>query len=232
LTPPYAATIMRQSEIGGMLFQVAWRRIGRSRRGRGVLALVCLFGGIALGSGLSLATHRTAAASPVVLRPGPLVAAKLTKQAAPGFTLVDQDGNTVSLASAKGHVTLVTFMDPVCVNLCPILGRDISAVEQKLPKGLDPELLVISSTPGRTQADVNHFLATNLSGAPWLPGWHWLIGPNQASLALAWAQWNVLENPPNDILGIVDANGYLRVSFPAPLPVSDVVSAITTVAHT
>jgi hypothetical protein len=36
----------------------------------------------------------------------------------------------------------------------------------------------------------------------------------------------------DEILEVIDPHGYLRVSFPAPLPVDDVVSAISTVART
>ena len=220
-----------------MPFLRGWWRVGRSHRGRAVLTVACAIAGVALGSLLAVASRHTSAATTTVTH-GSSGAALLTKQAAPPFTLLDQDGATVSLAAQKGRVVLLTFMDPVCTALCPVMGRDIAAVEQKLPNGIHPELLIVSVAPGRTKADVDHFLNTNLSSASWSGDWHWLLGPNAAALELTWLHWHVQVSPtPTDInhdeiLDVIDPHGYLRVTFPAPLPVSDVVSAITTVART
>jgi len=230
--------MMRRSELGGMSFQRGWWRVGRSRRGRAVLAVACSVAGIGLGSLLALATRHPVAANSASLQPGQPRPALLTRQSAPPFTLVDQNGATVSLAAQRGRVVLLTFMDPVCTALCPVMGRDIAAVEQKLPRAIRPELLVVSVAPGRTKADVEHFLSSNLASTSWLSGWHWLLGPNAASLQLTWLHWHIEVDPtPTDInhdelLDVIDPHGYLRVTFPAPLPVDDVVSAITTVART
>jgi cytochrome oxidase Cu insertion factor (SCO1/SenC/PrrC family) len=215
----------------------AWR-VGWPRRGRAALTLACGVAGIGLGSLLAIATHHTVAGTSASLSSRQSVPSLLRKQAAPPFTLVDQDGATVSLAAQKGRVVLLTFMDPVCTALCPVMGRDIAAVEQKLPNWIHPELLIVSVAPGRTNADVEHFLSINLSSTAWLSGWHWLLGPNAASLELTWLHWRVEVSPtPTDInhdeiLDVIDPHGYLRATFPAPLPVDDVVSAIATVART
>src|SRR5438309_4618002 len=132
--------MMRRSELGGKLFQRGWWRVGRSRRGRAVLALACGIAGIGLGSLLALATRHPVAANSASLQPGPPGPAPLTRQSAPPFTLVDQNGATVSLAAQKGRVVLLTFMDPVCTALCPVMGRDIEAVELSLPNGAHPQL--------------------------------------------------------------------------------------------
>jgi cytochrome oxidase Cu insertion factor (SCO1/SenC/PrrC family) len=123
-------------------------------------------------------------------------------------------------------------MDPLCIDLCPILGRDLVAVEQALPKGISPVLLIVSVMPDRTPADVAHFVATNLATTgKWLPGWHWLIGPSTAALELTWLKWGVpLQPPKTNFLDVIDPQGYVRVVYPAPLFVSDVVHAITVVS--
>ncbi len=162
-------------------------------------------------------------------------AAPFAKQAAPPFTLLDQNGAPVSLASAKGHVVLLTFMDPQCTLLCPVMGRDIGALEKKLPTSMQPELLIVSVATGRTQADVEHFLATKSPG--WRPGWHWLLGPNEAALKLTWVHWHIAVIPTatdinhDAVLNIIDPGGNLRAVYPAPLPIDDVVHAINTIAH-
>ena len=207
-----------------------------SRRSKVVLTLVCLAGGVGLGVAVSLALRPHATPYASGLTPGPIVGAPLTRQAAPPFMLTDQDGNQVSLAAQKGRVVLLTFLDPQCKQLCPVIGRDIAAVEQKLPKGLDPELLIVSVAPGRTKTDVDHFISTNLS-TQWLPGWHWLLGPDDAALKLTWLHWHISVIPTavdiehDALLNVIDREGYLRVTYPAPLYVGDVVSDIVKIAH-
>jgi cytochrome oxidase Cu insertion factor (SCO1/SenC/PrrC family) len=203
---------------------------GWSRRSWAAFVSLCLVVGLAFGVLVSLVFHPHAAVS-ALRSTNAVVGAPLARQPAPPFTLTDQYGSEISLAAQKGRVVLLAFMDPLCVELCPVLGRDIVAVEQKLPKGINPELIIVSVTAGRTSADVQHFVTTNLS-TQWLPGWHWLIGPNDAALKLTWLHWNVPITPPHDnVLDIIDPQGYLRVTYPAPLFVDDTVAAITKVAH-
>lgn len=191
----------------------------------------CLVAGVGVGTLLSLSLRPHAQAAPVLPSGGPVIGASLARQYAAPFTLTDQYGNQVSLGAQKGRTVLLAFMDPRCVQLCPVLGRDIAELEQRLPKWVNPELLIVSVTAGRTAADVQHFVTTNLS-TPWLPGWRWLIGPNEAALKLTWLQWDIPITPPqDDLLAVIDPQGYLRVEYPAPLLIDDAVSAITKVAR-
>lgn len=208
-----------------------------SRRSTMVFVGVCLVGGLGLGAVISLTLRPHVAPSVATSSPGPIVSAPLSRQAAAPFTLTDQEGNSVSLAAQKGQVVLLTFLDPQCVQLCPVIGRDIAAVEQKLPKGLSPELLIVSVASGRTKADVDHFISTNVS-TQWLPGWHWLLGPNDAALKLVWLHWHISVIPTaadiehDALLNVIDREGFLRVTYPAPLYVGDVVSDIIKISHT
>lgn len=205
-----------------------------SRRGQALLVVIALAGGVGIGALMSMTMHprATTTAAQVAITPSAnVIGAPLTRQPTPPLTgLLDQNGNAVSLADEKGHVVLVAFMDPLCVDLCPILGRDIVAVEQALPKGIKPVLLIVSVVPNRTPADVAHFISTNLA-AKWWPGWHWLLGPNP-SLQITLVRWGEpLQPPETNFLDVIDPQGYLRVIYPAPLFVSDVVHAITVVSH-
>ena len=51
---------------------------------------------------------------------------------APGFSLTDQNGRTVSLASLRGKVVLMTFLDPVCTSDCPIIAQEFKQTGQML----------------------------------------------------------------------------------------------------
>jgi cytochrome oxidase Cu insertion factor (SCO1/SenC/PrrC family) len=206
----------------------------RTKRGQALLVALALAAGLGIGGLMALTMHPRASttAAQVNITPSTnVIGAPLTRQTTPPLTgLVDQNGTPISLADEKGHVVLVAFMDPLCVNLCPILGRDIVAVEQALPKTIKPVLLIVSVMPDRTAANVKTFIKTNLT-AQWDPGWHWLLGPD-AALKITWLQWGEpLEVPKTNYLDVIDPQGYLRVVYPAPLFVSDVVHAITTVAN-
>jgi cytochrome oxidase Cu insertion factor (SCO1/SenC/PrrC family) len=210
------------------------RVLTRSKRGQALLAMVAVAGGVGIGVVMSVATHPNAtAAAPFEITPSAnVIGSPLQRQPTPSLAgLTDQNGKVISLSDEKGHVVLLAFMDPLCVNLCPTLGRDIVALEQDLPKGINPVLLIVSDVSGRTPADVQHFVSTNLT-TKWLAGWHWLIGPSDAALKLTWQAWGEpLEPPKTNYLDVIDPQGYLRVTYPAPLVVGDVVSAVTTVAH-
>jgi cytochrome oxidase Cu insertion factor (SCO1/SenC/PrrC family) len=208
--------------------------LSRSKRGQALIVAVALSGGLGIGAlmSLSLHPHATTTSAPLEITPSAnIIGSPLTRQPTPALTgLVDQNGNSVSLADEKGHVVLLAFMDPLCVNLCPILGRDIVAVEQALPKGINPVLLIVSVMPGRTAADVAQFIKTNLT-TQWTPGWHWLLGPDP-TLKITWLKWGEpLEPPKTNYLDVIDPQGYVRVIYPAPLFVSDVVHAVTVVSH-
>ena len=51
---------------------------------------------------------------------------------APGISLVDQYGKTVSLARLRGKVVVVTFLDPVCTNECPVIAQELKQVDRQL----------------------------------------------------------------------------------------------------
>src|SRR5260370_13675415 len=59
---------------------------------------------------------------------------------APGFTLTDQRGHTMSLASLRGKVVVLEFMDPHCTAISPIVSQQfIDAYHQ--PAAPSPTIL-------------------------------------------------------------------------------------------
>jgi hypothetical protein len=50
----------------------------------------------------------------------PLLSWPAGRRAAPGFVLHDQNGKKVSLAAYRNRTVIVTFIDPLCRNLCPL----------------------------------------------------------------------------------------------------------------
>src|ERR1700730_7321089 len=123
-----------------------------SRRPRGRLVAMlagCLLAGVSAGVLASFFIRASHGSVPSTgTTPG--AAVSLARRPAPPFTLTDQNGQSISLAAQKGQVVLLTFLDPQCRELCPVMGKDIGAVEQKLPSSVHPVLIIFSVAPART----------------------------------------------------------------------------------
>jgi cytochrome oxidase Cu insertion factor (SCO1/SenC/PrrC family) len=95
---------------------------------------------------------------------------------APSFTLTDQRGSTVSMSRLRGTLTLVTFLDPVCSDDCPIIANQIAAAYRALgPLADRVQLVAIDTNPiFHRVEDVEAF--TRSHGIGDLPNWHFLVG--------------------------------------------------------
>jgi cytochrome oxidase Cu insertion factor (SCO1/SenC/PrrC family) len=191
----------------------------------GALALLVGLGGTIAVNRLLSGAHPAAAASAASAEYLPM---SRQPQAAPDFMLHDQAGRAVSLSGLRGQEVLLTFMDPQCTSMCPIVGQEIGAIESSLPSNVKPVLLIVSVAPNRTAADVSTFT----SHVTWRPGWHWLLG-NQAQLQAVWATYHIAVQPsPTDVahdetLYVVDPYGRIAAGYNAPLPIGLVASTIT-----
>lgn len=66
----------------------------------------------------------------------------------PDFRLVDQDGKTVDQKIFEGTVTIVGFIFTSCAGFCPILIRDMQAIEREMKvKGQNARFVVFSVDP-------------------------------------------------------------------------------------
>jgi cytochrome oxidase Cu insertion factor (SCO1/SenC/PrrC family) len=136
---------------------------------------------------------------------------------APGFTLTDQHGRQVTLASLRGKVILLTFLDPVCVTDCPLIAQEFRQAGQLLSADESHvELVAIDINPlyyeaAYTQAFDNQ---ERLSG---VSNWLYLTG-SPARLRQIYHAWGVpAETLPagamlghSDLAFVVDQSGELR----------------------
>jgi cytochrome oxidase Cu insertion factor (SCO1/SenC/PrrC family) len=136
---------------------------------------------------------------------------------APAFTLTDQHGRGVTLASLRGKVVLLTFLDPVCTSDCPLEAQEFRQAGQQL--GADSrrvELVAIVANPvdyqlGYTQAFDQQ---ERLDG---VPNWLFLTG-DPAVLAKVWAAYGVTAQieAAGSMIGhsenayVIDSHGRLR----------------------
>lgn len=190
----------------------------------GLLALLVGVGGTL---GVSRLLTRPAVATPTASAQY-LPAVGQQSDVAADFTLPDQTGAQVSLSGLRGHEVLLTFMDPQCTAMCPIVGQEIGAIEASLPADVRPILLVVSVAPNRTATDVSTFT----SHVTWRPGWHWLLG-NEAQLQAVWATYHIAVQPTatdvahDETLYVIDSHDRIAAGYNAPLPIQDVASTIT-----
>ncbi|MDQ2815934.1 MAG: SCO family protein [Actinomycetota bacterium] len=136
---------------------------------------------------------------------------------APGFTLTDQNGRTVSLAQLRGKVVLMTFLDPVCTTDCPIIAQEFKQTGEMLgAQDKNVELVAVVANPSYlstafTQAfDRQEGLAT-------VPNWLYLTG-SLSQLGAVWRHYGVtVQNLPagamsahNDLAIVINAAGEIR----------------------
>ena len=136
---------------------------------------------------------------------------------AAAFSLTDQHGRTVTLASLRGKVVLLTFLDPVCTTDCPLEAQEFRLAGQLL--GSDDrrvELVAIVANPvdyqlGYTQA------FDRQEGLDGVPNWLYLTA-SPARLARVWQAYGVAAQiePAGSMIGhseiayVIDARGRLR----------------------
>jgi cytochrome oxidase Cu insertion factor (SCO1/SenC/PrrC family) len=136
---------------------------------------------------------------------------------APGFTLTDQHGHTMTLASLRGKVVVLEFMDPHCTDICPIVSQEFVDAYHEL--GAHTSKIVFAAVNVNqyhaSVADVAAFSAQHQLTA--IPGWHFFTGPIPA-LRAAWRDYNIqveAPNPKGDIIHtsavyFIDARGAER----------------------
>jgi cytochrome oxidase Cu insertion factor (SCO1/SenC/PrrC family) len=136
---------------------------------------------------------------------------------APGFQLTDQSGRPVSLASLRGKVVLMTFLDPVCTSDCPIIGAEMKQAGVLLGSAdKDVELVAVVANPTyRSVAFTQAF--DREEGLNTVPNWRYLTG-SLSQLSQVWRQYGItVENLPagsmsahNDLAVVIDRSGHIR----------------------
>ncbi|MDE3082644.1 MAG: SCO family protein [Acidobacteriota bacterium] len=162
-------------------------------------------------SNISTATANLMALSPV------------PAHAAPGFTLTDQNGHTLSLSSFKGRAVILEFMDPHCTDICPLVAqeyidayRDLGALARKVVFMAVNVNQYYASVANMMTFSKEHSLTT-------IPSWHFFTGAPPA-LRAVWRDYNIeviAKNPNADIihtsaLYVIDPRGRERF-FAAPV---------------
>jgi cytochrome oxidase Cu insertion factor (SCO1/SenC/PrrC family) len=115
---------------------------------------------------------------------------------APGFTLTDQAGRTMSLTDFRGKVVVLEFMDPHCTDICPIVAQEFADAYHDLgPAAGKVVFVAVNVNPYYpTVAAVAAFSAEQRLTS--LPGWHFFTGSVPA-LSAAWREYHIEVQAPS-----------------------------------
>jgi cytochrome oxidase Cu insertion factor (SCO1/SenC/PrrC family) len=140
-----------------------------------------------------------------------------TNIVAPGFTLTNQYGKSVSLASLRHKVVAMTFLDPVCTNDCPLIGQEFGEADRELGGAASKTVFVaiVTNPIYRSVFDMNAFDQQERLNT--LSNWLFLTG-SEATLQGVWANYGVqaVVSPAgamvdhSDIAYVIDGNGHTR----------------------
>ena len=205
-----------------------------------------------LGSALATTSARSvvafAAVAVIVLGAAPMASATVDRTADPilalaiagqsenldlpavPFRLTDQNGQTVTQASLRGKVVLLTFLDPVCTTDCPIIAQELKQAGALLG-ARDKDVMLVAVVANPTYRSTVFTQAFDRQeGLAAVPNWLYLTG-SLSQLTALWRQYGVtVESLPagamaehNDLVLVIDRSGEIRQvlnSDPGPGTVS------------
>ncbi len=154
------------------------------------------------------------------------------RRSAPGFVLRDQEGHPLSIAAYRGRPVIVTFIDPLCRNLCPLEAKVLNDVVARSPAAERPEILAVSVD---VYANAHADLIQDVRKWQLVPQWRWAVG-RPAQLAAVWHRYDIGVNVTTKRIAgntikyithteaayIIDSTGHERALFLWPFYPQDV----------
>ena len=165
------------------------------------------------------AASASASASPILAQALDGSSAPLNFRA-PAFTLTNQHGRAVSLASLRGKVVLLTFLDPVCTSDCPLIAQEFRQADQLLAgQSRQVELVAVVTNPLYTQPAYTQAFDRQ-EHMDTLPNWQYLTG-SVAQLKKVWRQYGTAAQvlPAGGMIGhsdiayVIDRSGRTRTEL-------------------
>ena len=96
--------------------------------------------------------------------------------AAPQFSLADQSGRAVTLASLRGQVVLLGFIDPARASQCQPIGREFELADSMLGPGAARVALVGIDLPQTRRSAADLLAYDDQAGLSALSNWRFLTG--------------------------------------------------------
>lgn len=155
---------------------------------------------------------------------------------APTFMLTDQHGAPVSLEALRGRPVIITFIDPLCRDFCPIEAQHLNTAVNALPKGSKPAIVAVSVN---IYGNARSILREDARKWKLVPEWRWGIGTH-AALSRVWNAYHIeVLATTKTVTGVkvhtivhtegaylIDAKGYERALFLWPYRAQTVVQTL------
>jgi cytochrome oxidase Cu insertion factor (SCO1/SenC/PrrC family) len=159
---------------------------------------------------------------------------------APDFWLVDQAGRRVSLAAYRGRPVIVTFIDPLCRNFCPLEAKQLNELVRSLPAHARPGIVAVSVN---VYGNARRNLLQDVARWRLVPQWRWAVGSG-TQLASVWRRYRigvlvttmriagvrVHEISHTEAAYVIDRRGYERALFMWPFRAEDVLATLRRLA--
>ncbi len=191
--------------------------VNPGRRGPSTVLFVALGILVVLAAGFALVAVRHHDQKSQVVRasgipssiPTPLATlmslAPLPAKPAPDFTLVDQNGQTLSLSDFRGRVVVLEFMDPHCTDICPIVSQEVVDAYHDLgPAATRAVFVTVNVNPYHPAvSDVAAF--TNEHRLNTVPNWHFVTG-SVSALQSVWSSYGIAVEAPSPDADIIHSS--------------------------
>jgi protein SCO1 len=159
---------------------------------------------------------------------------------APDFRLIDQAGRPVSLAAYRGRPVIVTFIDPLCRNFCPLEAKQLNELVRSLPLRSRPGIVAVSVN---VYGNARRNLLQDVARWRLVPQWRWAVGSGR-QLASVWRRYEVgvlvttkriagvrvHEISHTEAAYVIDGRGYERALFMWPFRAEDVLATLRRLA--
>lgn len=145
---------------------------------------------IGIGAGIALllidTSPRTSSTTPPAAD-GPAATWAAGKLRAPDIRLTDQTGAPLSLAAYRGRPVVITFIDPLCRDYCPLEAKHLNDVVRTFPAGSRPAIVAVSVNPA---GNAHAYLVQDAARWKLTPQWRWGIG-TESQLARVWKRYHI-----------------------------------------
>jgi cytochrome oxidase Cu insertion factor (SCO1/SenC/PrrC family) len=196
---------------------------------RSVVLAVAVVLGAAIGIAVAIASSRSS--TPIAQPLAPDASWAAASRRAPQFRLQDERDAPVSLAALRGRPVIVTFIDPVCRNLCPLEATALGKVVRDLGER-GPTVVAVSVNPW---ADTRANFRADAHAWRLPPSWRWATG-SPAALARVWRSYAIAVRVQTKHLAgvtvrnvihtegsyVIDARGFERALFLYPFRAADI----------
>lgn len=182
-------------------------------------ASVGALGIVILGAAPMAAAQANPDASAILAQSIAGSAAQLDYPAKP-FRLTDQNGRTVTAASLRGKVVLLTFLDPVCTSDCPLIAQELRSAGQLLGTAdQHVELVAVAANPVFYQRTYTAAF-TRQERLAQVPNWLFLTG-SLPVLRQVWASYGIDSQVGlagsmvghSEVAFVIDPSGQVRQEF-------------------